>query len=476
MTSQDIIGLNVKDITFIDNIKSMAVIGSSKRRNFFFLRNHAEHFKGDIYIVHPTIKEIPDFDNSKIYPSLRDIPGDVDFVFISVPSSQIINVIDDCVEKGVKLASIFTAGFSDAGTKEGIQLEKELLSHAQNKVRLLGPNGMGLFFPKLGIAWRRFPNIAGNIGLITQSGGVCNIAIYMAAELGLYFSKVFSFGNGTDLDFVDILYHQINDPEIKIILCYVEGINEDRGKDLMKVFSLNKKPIVVLKGGRTKTGSIAAKTHTASITGENKIWKTIFKQYNLIEVDSLEQLIYTGQLISYYGLFEIDNVAVFSISGGYGVILVDILEEVGIKVPQFSQEIQDKINSKIFIVGTSANNPLDVAAQIYRSQTMHDIMDLALSDKKIDALILDMPSFYFSVKFHLKKDLSFEDNMINNFCLGHKHNKPLIPIIQQVNYPEDRVRAFKKLTERKVPVFANPLDFIPLLPKISKFTKRMKMR
>ncbi len=229
MTPSKSSNLKVKDLSFINNIESMAVIGPSKKRNYFFLFNHQENFKGNLYAVHPTVKEIPNFPSENIYPSIRDIPGKVDFAFITVPAAQVLKVIDECVEKEVKLVSIFSAEFSDAGTEEGRRLEREVIQRAQNKVRILGPNGMGLFYPRLGIAWRsKFPIVPGNIGFIGQSGGLCNIAIYTAKEMGIHFSKVFSFGNAADIDFVDLLYFLTNDPETDIILCYLEGIKENR--------------------------------------------------------------------------------------------------------------------------------------------------------------------------------------------------------------------------------------------------------
>jgi len=455
----------------------MAVIGPSQKRNFFFVKNHQENFKGDLYVVHPTVKDIPDFNNSKIYPSVKDIPGDVDFVFIAVSQSQIMNVMSDCAEKGVKLASIFTAEFSDAGTEEGIKLEKELIKRAQDKVRILGPNGMGLFCPKLGIAWRpRFPTKDGTIAFISQSGGICNIAIYMSIPLGISFSKVFSFGNGADVDFVDILYYLSNDPDTEIIICYLEGIKAGRGQELKKVLAQNKKPIILVKGGKSSSGSVAAKTHTAALTGEMRIWSALFQQYNVIEVDTIEQMLHAAKLIENYGLFDVENVAVFSISGGYGVILVDLLEKYGMKVPSFSLDVQEQLETKFFIKGTSSKNPLDVSAQVYASETMYDIMDIALSDKRIDALVLDLPSWYFNQDFHLRRNPEFEKLMIDAFSLGKKHEKVLIPIIQRAICPEDRARVYKELNERKVPVFGDPLEFIPLLSKISKYTQRNKKK
>ncbi|MHA1148646.1 MAG: CoA-binding protein [Promethearchaeota archaeon] len=467
--------INVKDISFIDNIKSMAVIGPSQKRKFFFVKSHQENFKGDLYVVHPTITEIKDFDSSKIYKSVKDIPGDVDFVFIAVPQSQILEVMGECAEKGVKLASVFTAEFSDAGTEEGRELERELIKRTQKKVRILGPNGMGLYCPKLGIAWRpRFPAKKGNIAFISQSGGICNIAIYTAIPLGLSFSKVFSFGNGNDLDFIDILYYLINDPDTEIIMCYLEGIKEGRGKTLKQVLAQNKKPLIIVKGGKSKSGSFAARTHTAALTGDHKIWGSVFKQYKVIETDSIEQMLYTAKLIDNYGDFDIQHIAVFSISGGYGVIMVDLLEKYGMKVPPFSLKIQKQLDEKFFTRGTSSKNPLDVSAQVFDAESMYEIMDLALSDKKIDALVLDLPSWYFNQEFHLRKNPEFETKIIDALCLGKKHNKPLIPIIQRAICLEDRTRAYKSLSERKVPVFGDPMEFIPLLQKISIFSRKQK--
>ncbi|MFX1551566.1 MAG: CoA-binding protein [Promethearchaeota archaeon] len=473
MIEKDSNHMNVKDISFINNIASIAVIGPSKKREYFFLRNHAEYFKGPVYAVHPIVDEIPNFDKKNIFPNLEEIPGNIDFAFITVPPAQVLKTIDECVKKRVKLVTVFTSEFSDSGTKEGVALEKELLKRAQNQVRILGPNGMGLFYPKLGIAWRPgFPTTPGNIGFIAQSGGICNIAIYGAEALGINFSKVFSFGNGADLDFVDLLYFLSNDPETNIILCYLEGIKEGRIEDLKKVLNQNKKPIIVLKGGQSITGSIAAKTHTASISGDSRIWESFLRQYNIIQVNSLEQLLHAARLIDCYGIFKVKNFAVLSISGGYGVLLVDLLEKEGMKVPPFSSKIQEKLKSKFLLPGTSSKNPLDLAAQFFFKNAVYEIIDVALADEKIDGLILDLPSFYLTPVFKSTDNQSFESDIIKSLNLGHKHDKPLIPIIQRLNQPEERERISKKLKEKNVPIFGDPLEVIPLLSKISYYKEK----
>ena len=473
MSLQDNNNFKVKDLSFINQIKSMAVIGTSEKRNFFFLRNHYKTFKGPVYAINPSIKKIPDFPQENIYASIKDVPGEVDFAFITVPKDRVLNVIDDCVEKGVKLVSIFTAEFSDAGTEEGVEIEKELLRRANDKVRILGPNGMGLFYPKVGLQWRdKFPTEAGNIGFVAQSGGICNIAIYTAKELGFHFSKVFSFGNGADIDVVDLISFLEDDPETNIILCYLEGVKKGRGKLLRKTLTNATKPIAMLKGGRSDKGAIAAKTHTASMSGNDKIWESLFKQANVMEVNSLEQLLNLANIIDCYGIKKMENAAVFSISGGYGVVLVDLLQEAGIKIPEFSPEVQEMLDKQFFIRGTSSKNPIDVAAQLFQGDSIQKIIEIAINDKKVDFLILDLPSYYFDPEYFFSPVINFKEMMIETLCLGQKYGKPLIPILQRTHTPEVRREIAKILSEKKVPVFGEPLEVIPLLPVISRYARK----
>jgi acetyltransferase len=270
-----------------------------------------------------------------------------------------------------------------------------------------------------------------------------------------------------------LLHFLSKDPETEIILCYLEGIKEVRINDLKKVLEQNKKPIIGLKGGQSKAGSIAAKTHTASISGDKRLWEALFRQFNIIEVNSLEQLLYSARLIDFYGIFELNNLAVISISGGYGVILVDLIEKEGMNVPPFTPKIQERLNSKLKLPGTSSKNPLDLAAQFFLENAVYEIIDITLADKTIDGLILDVPSFYLKTVFKSMDNQSFESSIIESLRLGHKHNKPLIPIIQRLNHPERRERISKNLIDMKVPVFGDPLEVIPLLPKISNYKKRL---
>ncbi|MHA2287943.1 MAG: CoA-binding protein [Promethearchaeota archaeon] len=466
--------IDVKDISFINDIESIAVIGASKKRDYYFLRNHQYMFKGNLYAVHPSAEDIPNFPKENIYTSILDIPEPVDFAFIAIPARKVLKAIDECVEKGVKLVTVFTSEFSDAGTENGVELEKEMLRRAKNKVRILGPNGLGLFYAKAGIAWRPgFPTEFGNVGFIAQSGGICNIAIYSAPELGIIFSKVFSFGNGADLDFVDLLSFLIDDPETEIILCYLEGIKDGRIDTLKAILKNNTKPIIALKGGKSESGAVAAKTHTASISGDNELWKNFFLQYNIIEVDSLEQMLHTARLIDCYGKFSLQNLAVISISGGYGVVLADLIEKVGLNVPPFSPEIQQKISKKFFMAGTSANNPLDFAAQFFAINIVKEVIDILLLDKNIDGLLMDLPGFYLTLPPRIRDPEGFFKVAFESLALGHKHNKPLILVTQHLTRPKQVNKFLTKVKDIKVPIFGDPQEVLPLLPKISRFYEKL---
>jgi acyl-CoA synthetase (NDP forming) len=191
-----------------------------------------------------------------------------------------------------------------------------------------------------------------------------------------------------------------------------------------------------------------------------------------MEVESLEQLLHIAQIIDFYGIRDFHNIAVFSISGGYGVVLVDLIEKYGMKVPSFSSDIQNELDQKFFTNGTSSKNPLDVAAQMFHSHTLVDIVDTALSDSKIDTLIMDMPSWYFNREYYISEDAHFNENIEKIFRLGLKYNKPVFPIIQIAHCPEEHYNMSRKLAKDKIAIFGNPLDFIPLLPKISRFKKQ----
>ena len=234
---------DVEQIESLFHPRSVAIVGlprGLKTGKLFLLALQDQKFSGDIYPVNPNVDEI---DGLKTYPSVSAIPGPVDLAIVLVPSQYTLPVIKECVEKGVKGAILFTAGYRETHTREGIDLEKELVALARSGgMRIIGPNGMGFYVPASGLSF--FPKLSrrsGNVGMISHSGSLTNILGRMASQRGIYFSKVVSIGNACDLAVTDFLDYFRTDPETTVIGGYIEGIpNGPVFLNTLKRASLNK--------------------------------------------------------------------------------------------------------------------------------------------------------------------------------------------------------------------------------------------
>ena len=174
----------------------------------------------------------------------------------------------------------------------GGRLEEQIAEVARGSTRLLGPNGMGLYYPRIGLAWRpHFPTLEGTTTLICQSGGIANLFIYGAGFAGLGLTKVFSFGNGADLHLVELIDYAAHDPETKTIVAYIEGIRAGEIPHLREILTTIRKPFIAVKGGKSSAGIRAAHSHTASFAGSHILWESFFKQYGVIQTDCFDDLI-----------------------------------------------------------------------------------------------------------------------------------------------------------------------------------------
>ena len=344
--------------------KSIAVVGasgdSSSRGNSFFQHLIEYGYKGEIYPVNPKYSEIS---NIKAYPNVKAIPGPVDFVISCVPSHAVLNMLDDCGQKGVKAVHLFTARFSETGRQDATDLEYEVLNRARKfDIRLIGPNCMGLYNPKEGISFAYdLPRESGSVGLISQSGGGAAIYVNLASMRGMRFSKVISYGNGLDLNESDYLDYFARDPETKIITMYVEGIRDGQRfmASLRRAASL--KPVIITKAGRGKAGVKAAASHTASLAGAIKTWETVVDQAGAISAIDLEEM--TDIAASFYFLPPIPGPRI-GISGGGGgpsVLAADECEEEGLDVLPLPTEMREELKTKAPLVWDWVGNPVDVS-------------------------------------------------------------------------------------------------------------------
>jgi len=379
--------------------KNIAIVGASPKGglaggrwggNTYIEGSIKLHFKGKIFPVHPTAENILGI---TAYKSVRDIPADMDLVIFSVPFKVVLEVMADCVAKGVKYVHLFTAGFSETGREDLARIEKDLIQMARRAgIRVIGPNCMGLYCPEGGLAWtNEFPSTPGPVGIVSQSGQLAGHFISMAAAKGLRFSKVISYGNASDLQNHEFLDYLAQDDKTKYIGTYVEGLKDGRAffEQARKITPA--KPLVVYKGGTTEGGSRAAQSHTASLAGSPKIWKALCRQAGLITVHSLEDMAATLAALMRLPLPSGRNVAVLGGAGGGSVTMTDMAEEAGLRVPHLTDKTIQAIEEFVPVQGSSAKNPLDIMGAFFGRgpENLMRLMELLRDDPNIDALIFN---------------------------------------------------------------------------------------
>jgi len=346
---------------------SVAIVGvprGMKMGKLFLVALLEQGFAGDIYPVNPKAEEI---DGLKAYPSISAIPGPVDLAIVLVPHDHALPVVKECASKGVKGAVLFTAGYKETGTAEGRALEEELVRVARSSgMRLIGPNGMGLYCPKTGLSF--FPQVSkepGTVGIISHSGSLTNILGRLASQKGLRFSKVVSLGNECDLTSADFLTYLGRDPDTWVIGAYLEGIkNGPFFVKALKKASLEK-PVILWKVGLTQEGGRAAASHTGALAGSREIWKGVVQQTGAVPVVGFE--VWVDALMGFSLLpFGVgDRVAIISGPGGLAVSAAEACGSHGLRLAQLSPETRSLMAKFVPPTGTSLQNPVDVGLTAY---------------------------------------------------------------------------------------------------------------
>jgi len=371
--------------------KSVAVVGvprGMKSGKVFLMGLLDQGFPGHIYPVHPKAKEI---DGLKAYSSISAIPEAVDLAIVLVPHDRALSVIQECANKGVKGAVIFTAGYKETGTDEGIALEKELLRVARSTgMRLLGPNCMGLYSPKTGLSnFPQLPREPGPVAIISHSGSLTNILGVMASNKGIRFSKVVSLGNECDLTSTDFLTYLGKDPETLVIGAYLEGIKDGVSfLNALKNASL-KKPVIIWKLGLNPEGCQAAASHTGALTTPREIWKGVVGQSGAVPVMGFEAWVDTlmgfALLPSHLG----DRMAIISGPGGLAVSAAEACGNSGLRLAELSTQTRSTLATFVPPTGTSLRNPIDLGLSSALEIDIYvQAARAAAADPGVDALVI----------------------------------------------------------------------------------------
>jgi acyl-CoA synthetase (NDP forming) len=306
--------------------------------------------------------------------------------------------LEDCLAKGIQAAIVLSAGFSEAGD-EGKKLQKEMNAVIAKGIHVIGPNCFGIYCPSGGITIKpgdNFPKESGPVALITQSGLFTEMIVLQSRGMGIRFSKVISYGNASDLNEADFLELLADDPDTKVIACYLEGIKEGRRffETVRRV--VKTKPILIWKAGLTGAGRIAAGSHTGSLAGNEAIWNTFIAQSGGVRIDSIENLI--DNTIAFLHLLPNcgSRVALVSGSGGIAVTGADACEGSGLTLPGFSADLQQKIRPYLPPIVAGLRNPFDLADPFPSAEVLTPVLETIAGSSLVETIILQR--IFLSVK------------------------------------------------------------------------------
>jgi acetyltransferase len=377
------------------NPESVAIVGVSQSvsriggRLFKYLSKHG--FKGSLFLVNPKYEEL---DGVQCYPKISDIPAPIDCVLIAVPEKYVFPVLNECADRDVKAAVIFSSGFAEMGSA-GIKAQNKLKELARIKnLRICGPNCIGLinFNNHIALSFSQLLEIdrliPGNIGFISQSGALGGSLVNRALDNNIGLSYFISSGNEADLEVSDYIKHLVlHDENTKVIAAVIEGFkNGAKFIEAAQLALKHQKPIVVLKIGETEVGKKAAASHTGSMTGSDAVIDAVFNQNGVIRVHNYDELFQTAALFSKGRVPRGDRVGILTSTGGGGIIMADYYAKLGLQVPEPSQKTQDLASKEIAAFGKVAN-PFDLTGQIFSDPDMFKrCMKLFVEENNFDII------------------------------------------------------------------------------------------
>lgn len=385
------------DFEKLFNPRAIAIVGANEKRfgGGYFLRSMLHlGFERPIYPINPRLQG-KILEGYAVYRSLLDTPEEsqIDYAIIAVPARYVPQVLEECGKKGIPFATVFTSGFSEVGNYE---LEKEVLETARrNHIRILGPNCLGIFVPKikLTISTTLLSPHSGHLGMIFQSGG---LAVYVGSMAQSVFgtnpSKVISIGNQIDLNFVDFLEYFLTDEETNLIALYLENIKSiEIGRKFLKIakkLSLAGKPVILWKVGSGKASQEAIISHTGGLAGSLEIWEAVCKQTGMIQVNNSHELINTAMLFNHLKQMPISrNMSITAVGGGASIETTDVFERNNLNIPKLTEKTANKFRELIPDVNTIIRNPLDLGGSGADPEIFYKTLITLDSDPNVSAVI-----------------------------------------------------------------------------------------
>lgn len=425
--------------------KSVAVIGASKnpkKIGYELVSNILSGgYEGKLY---PVNLEGADVMGMKSFTNIKLVSGNVDLAIIAVPAAYVADVVEDCGQKGVKSLLVISSGFREVGN---VQLEEKVLSITKKyHMRMLGPNIFGLYYApsRLNAAFGLSRILPGRIAFITQSGALGIAVMGWTTLYRIGVSAVVSMGNMADVDEADVLGFLCRDENTMAILMYIEGVNDGRALlSAIRNTSL-RKPIIVLKSGKTQRGAAAAASHTGSLAGTDAVYDAAFRQSGALRASDLAQAFDWAKLMTMQPPPSGGNTVVVTNGGGVGVMATDAAEENGINIWPLPDDLQSEFKRLMPVFG-NFKNPVDLTGQAYE-ESYCKAVELALKDPRIGSLIV------LYCQTAITDPVSIAKSIIDA-CESQRYNKTVVTSFIGGQQCDD---AMRKLDESLVPSYPIP--------------------
>ena len=445
--------------------KSVAVIGASSTpgKVGYVLANNLlkSGYNNPVYLVNVRGGEIL---GQKAYKSINDILDEVELAVISIPSKYVLDTVVECGEKGVKALIIISAGFKETG-HEGAVLEKKLVEAASKYgMRIQGPNCLGAINTHIpyDLSFASTLPKKGSIGFITQSGalGTAILDWIIAEEIG--FGSIVSLGNKADLDEVDFIEAMAEDPNIKVILLYLESI--ERGRKFLEVASevVKKKPIMVVKGGTSSAGAKAAGSHTGALVGSFLAYQKAFDKAGVILSESMEDLFNYAVAFTEQSLPEDEGIAIVTNAGGPGILSTDLIEKLEMKMASLTDETRHYLKENL-PAAAATGNPVDILGDALPDRYAV-ALEASLKDPNVHSVVVLL------TPQAMTDSLTTAKNLVE---ISKKYTeKPVLSVFMGGDWVDD---ASEYLKDNGIPCYNFPEKGIKTLNALYQYSRHLKL-
>lgn len=458
--------------------ETFAIIGASSDKSklgWHIVNNFLKYYNGEFFLINPKGGNI---EGHPIHKSILDINGTIDSAVIAIPAKYVPTALSDCVKKGVKSVIIESGGFAEV-SEEGEKMQDELLEIIKGtNTRIIGPNCIGVYSPSFGIDTIFIPRSrvprpkAGNVAFMTQSGALGSAILdsFTIIGDGRWISRFASYGNACDVNESDLLRYFGTDPLTEIVLAHLEGFK--RGEEFLTLCKeiSRKKPIIVLKSGRTALGSKASSSHSASIACDDAVVDDLLKQHGAIRVDNYQDLLNVAKVFLTQNIPNGDKVGIVTDGGGFAVIGSDSIDHENLNLAKLSNKTLEKFND-VYPSWYICSNPLDLTGTVTAEEFILGIKSMYF-DENVDILVpIIIPS---APNFDVRK---FSD-LFSEFITEVKHGgkKPDKPILTVSLGGSDSQILNAKFDKLDIPHFSTPEEVFRIIRYVVNYHDFLSMQ